>query len=62
MSDNKALVIIVLGIISFVTLISIFGNSEMFDSEQTKVAKSKERTMQVEYLWKIDSLRALQKK
>lgn len=61
MGDNKAFVFIVLGFFTVMGLGVVFGDSNMFDSESTKKFKESEKTKQIQYQWKIDSLKATQK-
>ena len=57
MSDNKMMLILVLGTMVVLTLGSIFG---VDDSESTRKIKAQEKTKQMQLQFRIDSLKAVQ--
>jgi len=56
MNGNTSITIIVIGFLAFATLGIVFGGS----AETTKI-KEEEKTKQIYYQYKIDSLKAAQK-
>lgn len=62
MSENKVMGLLFVGFFTTIIVLIIFGDASMFDSESTKKFKESEKTKQLQYQFKIDSLKVIQKK
>ncbi len=64
MGYNKTMLLIIVAVLAFLAVTSIFGSdksSDFFDSEQTKQIKAAEKTKQIYLQYKIDSTKAYTK-
>lgn len=62
MGDNKVFAIGIIGFFALMIVMAITGKDSVFDNEATKRFKEAEKTKQIQYQWKIDSLKAVQGK
>lgn len=68
MSDNKAWTIIIVAGMAFIFCMSYFGDGNILESSETTELREKEitkreieKTKQLQYQFKLDSLKALKK-